>query len=669
MPTNPDNRCPFKRTARFEARTQFVLVTMPDGYTTRSEHSRSAQSGYVTKGYHYQPDATDVRADVRLRSNTSLPRSQALGENSEPTILAGQVYSENTPRRSTPRLQHKQPVNGLRDLSVPTAYPVSTTSPRRSPNGRAHYSMASEYSNLSPKSLPQMKRKDNGFRMTLRRFFGRKSSRRPPQVPGPAQNHGSVREWKPPVLLSPDSLQDTINLKPSAIDPQTQRSMSLPIQHVTHQSALGSHSPFVPAKLPPEEDKHEVLSISRFSERRTASLPGGTLTTPSGEVAVIEPEEQTLASGNPRLSGSGDIGFAITSGSNPKRRSRSADDLHETNKEHRMSPIQWRRWRRRSDEIRCWRESSVEIPAIYASIDPQLAENVEEADMQAKHSVNLEQDREDIEEPGNFDFGLLASAMNSQERVGIDERVITLEVKMMDLEYAISKIQAHTPGRPRILSEQPNSVSEYSHAPGHQEDETSLDPESFALTPPPIHFQSSVRESTASTASTFLHKQPNSYYLTEPSVYTSLRPSSTSATLRPTRLIDYQPASSQVAKQPTSARSSMAVLTLEHYAALTSLIRREQAARMRLEDQIAQLQKQVSDLRRAPSSSSMSGQMGGMDSIAHGPQKRSRGGRPSQESQETDTDDDGFQDVYETPAERSEVESQVLVAGEEGVAF
>ena len=443
--------------------------------------------------------------------------------------------------------------------------------------------------------------------------------------------------------------------------------MSLPIQDVTPQSALGSHSPFVPARLPPKVDTHEGLPIPRFSERRTASLPGATLTIPSGEVATIDPDEPNIASDIQRLSGAGDIGFAVTSGSNPKRRSRSADDLRDMNKEHRMSPIQWKRWRRRSDEIRCWRESSVEIPAIYASIDPHLAENVEEADMQAKHAVNLEQDGEDVEEPGNFDFGLLASAMNSQERVGIDDRVVTLEVKMMDLEYAISKLQAHTPERPSILGEQRNSVSDYSQAPGLQEDENSLDPESLALTPPPKQFHLSIRSSTASTASTFLHKQPNSYYLTEPSVYTSLRPSSTFATLRPPKITDPQAASSLVVKEPTSARSSMAaVLTLEHYMTLTSLIRREQAARMRLEDQVTKLQKQLSDLQRAPSSPRV---LGSMDSIAQSPQTRSCGGRPSQESQETDTDDDGYQDVYETPAERSEVEFQALVAGEEGVAF
>lgn len=643
---------------------------MPDGYTTPSEHSRSALSGYGTKSYHYQPDATDVRADVRLRSNTSLPRAQVLCENSEPTILASQVYSENTPRRSTPRLQHKQPVNGLRDVLTPTAYSPSMSSPRRTPDGKAHHSMASEYSALSPLSSPQRKRKDNGFKMTLRRIFGRKSSRGPAQTLGPAQTHQSVREWKPPPkLLLPDSFQDNVILKPSATDSQNQRSMSLPIQNVTHQSALGSHSPLVPARLPPEVDTHQVLSTSRFSERRAASLPGATLTTPSAEVAVMDPDEPNLPLGNQRLSASGDIGFAITSGSNPKRRSRSADDLHDMNREHRMSPIQWRRWRRRSDEIRRWRENSAEIPAIYASIDPQLAEDVEEADMQAKQTVNLGHDREDVEEPGNFNFGLLASAMNSQERVGIDERVITLEVKMMDLEYAISKIQAHTPGRPSMLGERRKSVSEYSQAAGQQEDENPLDPESLALTPPPKQSHSSVRVSTASTASTFLHKQPNSYYLTEPSVYTSLRPSSTSATLRPSRLIDYQPASSQITKEPASARSSMAVMTLEHYMTLSSLIRREQTARMRLEDQVAKLQQAVLDLQRAPSGPGMLGPMGSLDSVAHRPQMRTRGGRPSEETQETDTDDDGFQDVYETPAERSEVEFQALVAGEEGVAF
>lgn len=531
--------------------------------------------------------------------------------------------------------------------------------------------MASEYSSLSPRSLPQKKRKDNGFRMTLRRFFGRKSSKPPPRIAGTAQNHRSVRKRENfHLLLAADIVQDPIILNTSAIDRPAQRSMSLPTQDVTHQSALGSHSPFAPNTLPPKGDTHEALPVPSSSERRAASLPGGTLTIPPAEVATIDPDEQNFTSDIQRLSGFGDIGFAITSGSNPKRRSKSADDLRDVNKEHRMSPIQWRRWRRRSDEIRRWREGSVEIPAIYASIDPHLAENVEEADMQAKHTLNLEQDRDNAGEPGNFDFGLIASAMNSQERVGIDDRVVTLEVKMMDLEYAISKIQAHTPGLPSLLNEQPNSISEYSQVPGLQEDDNSPDPESFALTPPPKQFHASIRNSTASTASTFLHKQPNSYYLTEPSVFTSLRPSSTVATLRPPKIIDQQPASTQVARETTSTRSSMAaVLTLEHYMTLTSLIRREQAARMRLEDQVTKLQKQVSDLQRAPSTSWLLGPMGSTDSIAHHPQTRPRGGRPSRESQETDTDEDGYQDVYQTPTERSEVEFRALMAGEEGVAF
>ncbi|MCJ1304486.1 hypothetical protein MMC08_007298 [Hypocenomyce scalaris] len=618
---------------------------MPDGGVIRSEHCRSAQSANTIKSYHYGPDAHWVSADIGLRSNASLPRAQISCENNEPTSVVGQAYSGNTPRHSPPRLQHKQPVNGLRARSMPRADPVPTASPRTpSPNGKAHYSMASDYSNVSPKNSPKKKRKDNGFRMTLRRFFGRKSTGGQSHVAGSAQSHRS----------------DPINYKPSATEHPIQRSVSLPIHEVTQQSAVGSHSPFVPTIPPREGDTHEVLSFPQSPERRRASLPGGILTTQMEEVVTTEPDEYYFPSDSQHLSGSGDIGFAVTSGSNDKRRSRSADALRDLNNEHRMSPIQWRRWRRRSDEIRYWRESTGEIPAIFASIDPQLAQDVEQADLHAKQSVVLEQDRETKEEPENFDFGLLADAMHSQERIAIDERVITLEVKMMDLEYAISKLQAHTPGWPNLLSEQPKSVSDvsiYSQAPAHQEDRDSPDPERFALTPPTKQSHSNYRPQTT----------PHS--TVEPSVHTILRPPSISATLRPSTTLHPQLVSPKEPKESTSTRSSMTPLTLEHYMALISLIRRERSARMRLEDQVTKLQEQVSDLNRAPSRPWMLGPMGSMDSIAHQQQTRQRRGRASQESQETDTDDDGVQDVYETPVERGEVEFQALRAEEEGVAF
>ena len=170
---------------------------MPDGSVICSEYPRSAQSANTSKSYHYGPDAYGVRADIGLRSNASLPRAQISSESNEPTSVVGQVYSGNTPRHSPPRLQHKQSVNGLRDRSMPRADPVPTASPRTPPpNGKAHYSMASDYSNVSPKNSPKKKRKDTGFRMTLRRFFGRKSTRGQSHVAGSAQSHRSVRKWR-----------------------------------------------------------------------------------------------------------------------------------------------------------------------------------------------------------------------------------------------------------------------------------------------------------------------------------------------------------------------------------------------------------------------------------------------------------------------------------------
>lgn len=127
-----------------------------------------------------------------------------------------------------------------------------------------------------------------------------------------------------------------------------------------------------------------------------------------------------------------------------------------------------------------------------------------------------------------------------------------------------------------------------------------------------------------------------------------------------------------------SSRNSTTQLTIEHYTTLITLIRREQSARMQLEDQVTELQRQVESLQ-AHSTSPRSrieqqhlGRHFSPDDVRRpfglGFDNRQRRGRSSNYSTDTDTDEDNFHDVYVTPVERGEFERDDF-EGEEGVAF
>ena len=348
------------------------------------------------------------------------------------------------------------------------------------------------------------------------------------------------------------------------------------------------------------------------------------------------------------------IGFAVTNGSNPKRRSRSVGAFRDT--EHRMSPIQWRRWRRRSDEIKYWRQSTdLGSLGIKSFESPELKQK-DDADTADNDDGNLGQRSEE------FNFGLPVAAIQNQDRIGLEERIVTLEIKLMDFEYALSKLQAGSTSPPRRLSERiemagrQNSVDSYLSS-DHRQAPIEASPALPQETPPP-------------SPSKFVHE-------TTP----QQRPTSVATTLKASASGLY------------TSRSSLTGLTIEHYTTLITLIRHEQSSRVRLEQQVSMLQQQLD--RISPSHSSHS-QAHSLSQHSHSrslssQQRRqgfvdvgNRGGhyrqqRPrssSYSTNETDTDDDIYHDVYVTPnitpVERGEYERGAFerVAGvEEGMAF
>ena len=363
------------------------------------------------------------------------------------------------------------------------------------------------------------------------------------------------------------------------------------------------------------------------------------------------------------------IGFAVTNGSNPKRRSRSVGAFRDT--EHRMSPIQWRRWRRRSDEIKYWRQSADLGSLGIKSFEPPELGQKGDAEAADDDGGNLAQ------HSAEFNFGLPADAMHNQEQIGLEERIVTLEIKLMDFEYAISKLQASCPSPSRRRSEvigmadRQNSVDSYLSTDQRQA---------------PIEASSALPQETP----------PLSPSKSAQEILPQQRPTSIATTLKASA--SAPGTSGYKGSIDRSTGSSLTGLTIEHYTTLITLIRHEQSSRVRLEQQVSMLQQQLDRISPPrPSHSqaySPTSQHSHSRSLSSQQQRRQgfvevgnrgvhyRPPRPrssSYSTNETDTDDDIYHDVYVTPdvtpverGERGEYERGAFerVAGvEEGMAF
>ena len=403
-----------------------------------------------------------------------------------------------------------------------------------------------------------------------------------------------------------------------------------------------------------------------------------------------------------------DVGVAVTSGSNPKRRSRSVDAFRSARDSLQLSPVQWRTNRRRSDEIQYWRNSVAPMPTSDLEDGKEVGLEDEGNEQTNKpfelagdtapavffddddddHEGGKGAERLDSDTRDTFDFGMLASAMRQEENIPIEERLVTVEVKLMDLEYAISKLQASASAPNSTI---PKATTTSDAAPPVEHSHTVHAPRSIGGRQSPnstskSHICSSTTTSgsvstqptTLSTASPLQRPQ-----LDDPFVDNKPRPTSNATTIRQ---VPISPIPSERFYPTTEPRprSSITGVTIDHFTTLISLIRSEQAARHRLESQINELQHQVKNLQQqiqqqqprhpsghSPSVSSFSRPRVWTDDRRDGSVFTGYGtARRMPSYDDTTSTDDGFQDVYETPTEqkRGEFEGGVF-HGREGEAF
>jgi hypothetical protein len=154
----------------------------------------------------------------------------------------------------------------------------------------------------------------------------------------------------------------------------------------------------------------------------------------------------------------------------------------------------------------------------------------------------------------------LVNTMQQDDNVTLEQRLTTLEVKLIDLEFAIARLQTNGPENP---SEKPRPR----HSPST---------DSFLRNKPTAFLSTSDRDDSPSPLPTIS---------TRPASTTTIRQNSKTRTLRPapsaTSLSDYHGVS------------------IEQYSTLVTLLRREQTARRNLETQVGGLRDDIRDLQRA----------------------------------------------------------------------
>lgn len=286
------------------------------------------------------------------------------------------------------------------------------------------------------------------------------------------------------------------------------------------------------------------------------------------------------------------IGTAVTSGGHPNRRSRSLGHLRDT--------VTQSAQRRRSDEIRYWRESydpGVLSPMSSTKAEPEESILVDE---------ELPRDQEPQEPPQPFIFEM--TGMKITQAASLESRVQRLEERMMHMERMVgsrnfsrqSEDMQFQDSPRRRTSKRSTSITR----PRTDDSEISLPRHHRYRDPPPRSLQNppqdphlppkgsqirsssygSSRPSTISTHNSY-HPSFDNFAASEmpiqPTQNTNFaRPLSTSTTIRGI------PSSSPTFTKETS-------LNGEHYTALTNMIIAEQTARQDLESVVLTLQRQL----------------------------------------------------------------------------
>ncbi|BDD57794.1 hypothetical protein MPDQ_005459 [Monascus purpureus] len=310
---------------------------------------------------------------------------------------------------------------------------------------------------------------------------------------------------------------------------------------------------------PPESSKrleNGPVNIERVPLRpRRATLPS---------LVLLDKETQISPVASPGLDGDKE---KLQTGQNSlqsKRRSRSEDTLRGLAKFHRMSPIQWRR---HNGELgNDWKQSKLETTST-SGCSTTHSTTSEPANERKPSQSAVPGATPDQETNSSivFNAGDLFNSIQNGDDATLEQRITTLEVKLIDLELAIARMQGHTiknspPDKTR--PKQPVSPVPVRENKRHEPSESASSIDSF-----------------------------NNLPLQEK------RPLSTS-TIRPINIPPHLRGVPSI-----SSLNEASPVSVEQYSALVMLLRRERSARRNLESQVAILQEDIRQMQGVTRSS------------------------------------------------------------------
>ncbi|KAL2133802.1 hypothetical protein VTI74DRAFT_1659 [Chaetomium olivicolor] len=504
--------------------------------------------------------------------------------------LVSRPESRSPPNRSLSRKSSPARVSPSR-VSPPRASPPA----RRATNpvlSTIRYSVASEApSKQTAQSKDAPQRKKSTLRSALGRLFGRGRNKNA----GGTQDPGAGSETKPGPLGSVQHRSD-----PTALGRPNQRSpgraASLPLSE--YDRPLRSHS-IGPDDIMAIESARNSLQAEAAGSGAGAAAGGRRRAATTGGHALLRPQfvnrewgaglsprpasaqgRASRADGRSEPEDPNEIGRAITSDSGGgalRRRSRSLSGLQDFAGVRRAG-------RRRSDEIRYWRESY--DPGFMSPLSSNGQEDIDDtviADLSAPGSPAVEMPKTP---PQPFNFGLLSKEMAGTKithAADMATRLGDVESRTVRLERVVDQLRHAVPGFKE------NAILKDTATPGSASDIGSRSQN-------PLVGERSYRGS--------LHpSSPSPSKTPGPSANTSSpSPKSTHLTSNPTIRGS--------TSLPVLGRESAATIQDEQIAQLRSDLEAERAARQALEAQVKKLSERLNSLSttmfamvRAPSES------------------------------------------------------------------
>lgn len=376
-------------------------------------------------------------------------------------------------------------------------------------------------------------------------------------------------------------MQDPSALARNNVETSSQKRVaSLPINE--YNRALRSHSPFTetfPLETPPDNAPGTPTLAERRARTRRATTPSrlfepgpdnGLAPRPAARDSRLFTDDEGQISA---------IGYAVTSGSHPNRRSRSLDGLRQATQAQLNN-------RRRSDEIRYWRQSH-DVDALSPMSSQKPDQDLPSATQKEEHAeageIEAEEEKAAVK-PFNFGPMGAMAGMKITEAASLENRMSQMEKKMFQMEKLICQMQGIS-ATPSGLSLQDPFQGPSSAVPRKSSLKRPTDESSVYSLPRPVdrpRMKGSSRRSSSYSRPSTVETQAST---TESTVTRDL---STSTTIR---------GMSSSSPPPLTDRDLSG-----EYNKLVSFITSEQQARLRLETIVGRLQNQLQEQIRIQSS-------------------------------------------------------------------